>query len=150
MTAIELPPFEPDTKAPLEPPPPAPPTDLPPRRQRKAKAKTEPAATAPVQEAPPAQASAEDKAAIAGLLTTSFGVVFEIIASQRGTHWRLSKEEATRTGNAWAEPLAPLLAENSKYVPWAVALLATFGIVAPRLKQDETLKLEKAENAQTA
>jgi hypothetical protein len=148
---ITLPPFEADKGAPLEPPP-APPVepDLPPRRQRRAKkappATETPAATAEVQTPP---ISDEDKKALAGLLTTGFGVCFEIVASRRGDHWRLTKDEAGRLGAAWSEPLAPLLAENSKYVPWAIALLATAGVLTPRLQADSS-KLENAENAGTA
>lgn len=153
MTAtaeITLPPFEPDKGAPLEPPP-APPVepDLPPRRQRRAKKApnaTEPTVTAEIQTPP---ISDEDKKALAGLLTTGFGVCFEIVASRRGDHWRLTKDEAGRLGAAWSEPLAPLLAENSKYVPWAIALLATAGVLTPRLQAD-TSRLENAENAGTA
>jgi len=82
------------------------------------------------------------------LLTTGFGVCFEIIASRRGEHWRLTKDEAGRLGSAWTEPLAPLLAKHSQYVPWAVALLATSAVLMPRLQADSS-KLENAENAGT-
>jgi len=148
MTAIELPPFEPDSGAPLEPPPPPPATEneLPPRRRRTKKdAEKQQAQTAEVQ-TPATTISDEDKQALAGLLTTGFGVGFEIIASRRGDHWRLTKEEATRLGVTWSEPLAPFLARYGASIPWAVALLATSGILLPRLQQDAD-KLENAENA---
>lgn len=148
-TEISLPPFEPDKGEPLEPPPAAPvePPDLPPRRQRKGKkAETPPAA--PVSEPQAAPISDDDKRALAGLLTTGFGVCFEIVASRRGEHWRLTKDEAGRLGAAWTEPLAPLLAKHSQYVPWAVALLATSAVLMPRLQADSS-KLENAENAGT-
>lgn len=151
MTAtaeISLPPFEPDKGEPLEPPP-APPVepDLPPRRQRKAKKSAEPQA-APVAEQAAPPISDDDKRALAGLLTTGFGVCFEIVASRRGEHWRLTKDEAGRLGAAWTEPLAPFLAQHSAYVPWAVALLATSAVLMPRLQADSS-KLENAENAGT-
>lgn len=147
---ITLPPFEADKGEPLDPPPPPPPPDdLPPRRRRGKKAQQQapetPAATETVAAAP---ISDDDKRALAGLLTTGFGVCFEIIASRRGEHWRLTKDEAGRLGSAWTEPLAPLLAKHSQYVPWAVALLATSAVLMPRLQADSS-KLENAENAGT-
>ena len=153
MTAtaeITLPPFEPDKGEPLEPPP-APPVDpeLPPRRQRRSKKAATPEQTAPATEVVSDQPiSDDDKRALAGLLTTGFGVCFEIIAARRGEHWRLTKDEAGRLGAAWTEPLAPLLAKHSQYVPWAVALLASSAILMPRLQADSS-KLENAENAGT-
>jgi hypothetical protein len=84
-----------------------------------------------------------------GLLAMGFGICFGIVASAKGDHWNISKEEAQRLGTAWAEPLGPVLAANSKYVPWAVALLATSGVVMPRLQIDAKKKLENAENATT-
>lgn len=147
-TEITLPPFEPDKGDPLDPPP-VPPEqpDLPPRKRRKRQEST--AATAePIREAQPV-ISDEDKRALAGLLTTGFGVCFEIVATRRGEHWRLTREEAGRLGMAWSEPLAPLLSKHSQYVPWAVALLATSAVLMPRLQADSS-KLENAENAGTA
>lgn len=154
MTAIPeitLPEFEPDKGAPIDPPVIPVEPELPPRRQRSRK-KSE--AAPPTEPAPQAPISEDDKRALAGLLTTGFGVSFEIIAARRGEHWRLSKDEAGRLGNAWAEPLAPFLAKHSAYVPWAVALLATSAVMMPRLQADaekqEAEKLNNAENAQTA
>jgi len=145
IAEITLPPFEPDKGEPLEPPPPPPPEipDLPPRRRRKPKTDSPPQDVTP---SVPVVISDEDKHALAGLLTTGFGVFFEIIASRRGDHWRLTKDEAARLGNSWAEPSAPFLAKHSQYVPWAVALLATSSILLPRLQADSA-KLENAENA---
>lgn len=151
--AIELPPFEPDPGTPLTPPPEPPPEpeqrQLPPRSRRR---KTKPEEPTPkVEDVPPQAISEEDKQALAGLLTTGFGVLFEIVASRRGEHWRLTRPEAERLGMAWGEPLAPLLARHSQYVPWAVALLATSGVLMPRLAVDAD-KLANAEegNAKTA
>jgi hypothetical protein len=147
---IELPPFEPDKQIPLEPPPPPPvEPELPPRRTRrkKADAQKEPISATPQEAATPV-ITEEDKQQIGGLLAMGFGIGFGIIASAKGEHWNISKEEAQRLGAAWAEPLGPVLAANSKYVPWAVALLATSGIVMPRLQIDAKKKLENAENAQ--
>lgn len=149
---ITLPPFEPDKGAPLDPPPPPPvEPELPPRSQRSRKRK---GAELPPPETPAAPISDEDKEALGGLLATGFGVAFEIIAQRRGAHWKLSREEAMRLGKAWGEPLAPFLAKHSAYVPWAVALLATSGIVMPRLTADSEKqaadKLAGAENAETA
>jgi len=145
-TEITLPPFEPDKGEPLEPPPAPPPEpELPPRRRRSKKSEPQPAVESVTQQP---IISDDDKRAIAGLLTTGFGVCFEIVASRRGEHWRLTKEEAGRLGMAWSEPLAPLLAKHSQYVPWAVALLATSSVLLPRLQADSA-KLENAENAGT-
>lgn len=148
-TEISLPPFEPDKGEPLDPPPAPPPEpELPPRRKRRATKAPEPQTpvSEPVQT--PTPISDDDKRALAGLLTTGFGVCFEIVASRRGEHWRLTKDEAGRLGAAWTEPLAPLLAKHSQYVPWAVALLATSAVLMPRLQADSS-KLENAENAGT-
>lgn len=152
-TEISLPPFEPDKGAPLDPPPPPPvEPELPPRSQRSRKRKGE--APPPMSEVPPPPISDEDKEALGGLLATGFGVAFEIIAQRRGAHWKLSKDEAMRLGSAWGAPLAPFLAKHSAYVPWAVALLATSGIVMPRLTADaekqDADKLAGAANAETA
>ncbi len=152
MTAVEitLPPFEPDKGEPLDPPPPPPiEPELPPRRRRGKKTTTETTPTETVQEPSAPPISDDDKRALAGLLTTGFGVCFEIVAARRGEHWRLTKDEAGRLGAAWTEPLAPFLAKHSQYVPWAVALLATSAVLMPRLQADSS-KLENAENAQTA
>jgi hypothetical protein len=100
--------------------------------------------TAAPQDAPPPVISDEDKAQIGGLLAMGFGICFGIVASAKGDHWNISKEEAQRLGTAWAEPLGPVLAANSKYVPWAVALLATSGVVMPRLQIDAKVLDAKA------
>lgn len=150
VAEIKLPDFEPDKGAPIEPPPPPPvEPELPPRRRRsKSSKKEEPQPEAPQ---PAAVVSDDDKAALAGLLTTGFGVCFEIIASRRGEHWRLTREDATRLGVAWSEPLAPFLAQHGAYIPWAVALLATSAAIMPRLQADaDAATLRNAENAQTA
>jgi hypothetical protein len=152
MTAtaeITLPPFEPDKGEPLEPPA-APPVDpeLPPRRKRQGKKAPAQEQATPTETVSAPPISDDDKRALAGLLTTGFGVCFEIIAARRGEHWRLTKDEAGRLGAAWTEPLAPLLAKHSQYVPWAVALLASSAILMPRLQADSS-KLENAENAGT-
>ena len=113
---------------------------LPPKRKRQRRsAGPSKMEQSPPQPQPQLAISDEDKRFIADALTVGFGVTSEIIASRRGPHWKLTKDEAQRLGTVWAEPLAPILASNSKYVPWAIAALATVGVVTPRIQEDARL-----------
>ena len=106
--------------------------DIPRRRRRKS-------APPPPPEPPPHVASPDEQKAISAALGMGWRVLFQIIASKRGEHWTLSENDEKLLGDTWATALEPYLASSAKYMPLALATLATAGVVVPRIQQDAAL-----------
>lgn len=106
--------------------------DIPRRRRRKS---TPPPPPEPASHV----ASVEEKTAIAAALGMGWRVLFQIVASKRGEHWTLSEGDEKLLGETWATALEPYLATSAKYMPIAIATLATAGVVVPRVQRDAEL-----------
>ena len=78
-------------------------------------------------------------AQIGKALGVGFRVTFAIVAAKRGNHWQLSEPDERMLGTTWAEALAPWLVTSAKYVPLAIATLATVGVIVPKIDTDAKL-----------
>jgi len=111
-----------------------------PKRRRRSK-KTDappPQPEAPKVEAPPV-VTPEDVQNIAQAFGVGFRVVFQMVAAKRGAHWLLDERAEQQLSGAWATALAPWLVTSSKYLPLAIAALATVGVVLPRWEEDNRI-----------
>jgi len=88
---------------------------------------------------PPEPISPNELQAVAKALGVGFRVIFQIVAAKRGEHWQLSEGDESMLGAAWGEALAPWLKDSAKYAPFALAALATVGVVMPKVQQDAAL-----------
>lgn len=108
-------------------------------RKRRNKRKVAPEQpTAPIAPNTPAVTAAEVEV-IAGAFALGFRVLFDAVASRRGQHWTLGEGEDRTLAIPWATALAPWLVSGSKYMPFAMAALATVGVVLPRIQHDARL-----------
>jgi len=86
-------------------------------------------------------------------LETGFDLTFDVIANQRGEHWRLDDDadEAEKLAKAWTPVMnhyAPVLFRQHTEV--GVALIATVSIIGPRLAEDKRLAEQEAERERAA
>lgn len=112
------------------------------KRRPRARKPTQPPPVVEQGPAPePAQVTLDPVAAqqIAKALGVGFRVIFAIIASKRGQHWQLQEQDEQLLAVTWTDALGPWLISNSKYVPLAVATLATVGVIVPRMDADARL-----------
>jgi len=109
------------------------------RRPQPEQAPDSPQLTTPV-DAQPMALGEREIAEIGKALGVGFRVMFAIVASSRGQHWQISPGDEQLLGQSWATALAPWLLTSAKYVPLAVATLATVGVVAPRITEDAKLR----------
>lgn len=112
------------------------------RRSRRPKLADPP----PIQDGPapevqtaPTTLTPVEREQIAKALGVGFHVIFAIIASKRGSHWQISPADEQLLGATWTDALAPWLVSSSKYVPVAIATLATIGVIVPRMDVDSRL-----------
>jgi hypothetical protein len=107
------------------------------RRRRPEPRKPEPPTPASVQAVDVATPlTPTEVAQIGKALGVGLRVIFAMIAAKRGQHWQLAETDEQMLGAVWADALAPWLVTNAKYVPLAVATLATVGVVVPRIDAD--------------
>lgn len=78
----------------------------------------------------------QQREAIGAAIGEGLGVIFTVVAATRGDHWKLDADTQKRLGVLWGVALEPWLATSGKYVPLAVAALATAGVVMPRVQLD--------------
>lgn len=105
-------------------------------RRRKPTAPAPEVQTTPAPDVGPATLTPVEAEQIGKALGVGFRVIFAIVASKRGQHWQLSPEDEKLLGITWTDALGPWLLSNSKYVPLAVATLATVGVIMPRMDVD--------------
>lgn len=109
------------------------------RRRRSKKTETPPPQTeAPKVDVPPV-VTPEDVQNIAQAFGVGFRVIFQMVAAKRGEHWLLDEKSEQQLSGAWATALAPWLVTSSKYLPLAIAALATVGVVLPRWEEDNRI-----------
>lgn len=120
-------------------------------KKRRSRAR-KPPASAPVEPGPapsvtpePMTLSPVERQQIGKALGVGFRVIFAIVASKRGQHWQISETDEALLGATWTDALAPWLVSSSKYVPVAIAALATVGVVVPRLDVDARLAPREVE-----
>lgn len=80
-------------------------------------------------------------------LALTFATLGTLAAAAYGEHWKLSDDEATTLGNAWA-PIAARYADRvGDAMPWGLALLTTAGVLAPKWKRHtDAAKIAGAES----
>ena len=112
------------------------------RRTRARKPTTPPPAVeqGPAPEVAPAALDPVAREQIAKAFGVGFRVVAAIVASKRGQHWQLAEPEEQMLGAVWTDALGPYLVTNAKYMPLAIATLATVGIIMPRMDADARLR----------
>lgn len=81
----------------------------------------------------------QEVAKLAGALSMTFKMLSAALAKFRGPHWAFSDDESRDLGEAWAEPLAPYMAQSSEYLAFASAAAITYATVQPRLQRDREL-----------
>jgi hypothetical protein len=86
-------------------------------------------------------------------LKTGFDLTFDVVANQRGDHWRLDEDEdeAEKLAKAWTPVMnhyAPVLFREHTEV--GIAVVATVSIVGPRLAEDRRRAERQKEREQAA
>jgi hypothetical protein len=104
-----------------------------------------PSTSADPAELPPAPV---DPGELVAPLALTFATLGTLAAAAYGEHWKLTDDEATTLGTAWA-PLAARYADRAgAAMPWGLALLTTAGILAPKWKRHaDAGRLAGAESA---
>lgn len=101
-------------------------------QERSAAPSTAAPADAPTPEDAPAPPL--DPAELVPPLALTFQTLGTLAATVYGDHWKVNDEEARLLGSAWAPLAARYAASAGPAMPWALALLTTVGVVAPKLK----------------
>ena len=121
-------------------------------RQRRGRRTSKPGPEAPPQtDMPPASAEIpqENIDALASAISSAFSVVFEIVASIRGEHWKPDPKKMADIGASGAIAMAPHMNSAAKYMPLAIFGLNVAGAVLPPLRRDAELAKELGKDKPT-
>lgn len=67
----------------------------------------------------------------------------QFVAAARGSHWEIPEKDAKPVGEAWAIVAAPYASQIEQKLPWAMAILMTWQVIAPRLAVDKQIADER-------
>ena len=132
----EIPPLASPTLEPTDPIEPPPTGSAAPEKKRRRRRTTKPAPeAAPVEVGP----TPDDIARLSTAFGAGFAVVFDVLATARGPHWRVGAEPLKAMGDTWAVAWAPYMGGAGRYMPFVVAGLTTVGVVLPCVQEDRRL-----------